>query len=204
MQKFLFITLLSMCSFLNYAQSEFKEGVDYKIVNSKASSPSITEYFSLYCNHCYSFDPTFKELTNKFKTTDVEIVKKHVSFIGGENGKRLQKAHITARLLDVEDKFIANAFNQIHNKRNYLESDAAVYDIFKNIGIKKEVYNTTMQSFMTLGESNTIDEELKSGKINGVPAVVINNKYMINFSELNSDDASEKLYELTKHLLTLN
>jgi len=35
----------------------FTEGVHYQVIgNHKTATPSVTQYFSLYCPHCYSFD----------------------------------------------------------------------------------------------------------------------------------------------------
>ena len=62
MKKYLLIVLALVFTPLVGVAADFKEGVEYTVVQKNASSkPVVTEFFSYVCPHCYSFQPLMKE-----------------------------------------------------------------------------------------------------------------------------------------------
>ena len=58
---------------------KFKEGEHYEVVNDTPSEkPTVTEYFSHYCSHCFQFE-RFVDTVKAHVNAD--FVKSHVSYI---------------------------------------------------------------------------------------------------------------------------
>ena len=58
MRKAALSLLFAFVALAVLGQNDFKEGVHYDIVSDKKSeSPVVTEFFSLFCGHCFQFEP---------------------------------------------------------------------------------------------------------------------------------------------------
>jgi thiol:disulfide interchange protein DsbA len=208
----LFITttvLVSLQVSVSYAEN-YKEGLDYfSSSQDKSSTPSLKEYFSVYCPSCYAFEGIMPQVkTNMPEGMKFERV--HVDFLG-VTSQEVQRTITTAYVYAVEkgvgDKFIKHAFDRIHVSKDIPRSKDDAFSLLQQIGFEKDEITSGINSFTIKRKSALMgsdqDSKADSGVLKGVPSLMVNNKYMINFKELNKNDPVADLNQLIKHLNSL-
>ncbi|OAN12687.1 thiol:disulfide interchange protein [Photobacterium jeanii] len=185
-------TLLALCSAVMLSFSvqaaKFTEGDYYKVLDlPKSSTPIVTEFFSFFCPHCYSFEPMIQQL-KKTLPENAKFQKHHVSFMGGSMGKSLSKAYATSIVLGIEEKMTPVLFNRIHNMQKPPRNDNDLRQIFLDEGVKAEDYDGAFNSFAVNSMVNRYNKAFQDSGLSGVPAVVVNNKYLVQTGEIESAD----------------
>jgi thiol:disulfide interchange protein DsbA len=187
MKKFLLLFTIMLVSAATQA-AQFSEGKHYQVIGSHPSSePNVTEYFSLYCPHCYNFEPVIKEIKDRIpKNITFEI--NHVSFMGGDMGVSMAKAYATMKVLTVEDKLVPAMFRQIHDLNKAPKNDQELRQFFVKNGVDGDQFDATFNSFIVNSMQSSFDKSFENARLRSVPAVVINNVYLITASSVSSTD----------------
>ncbi|MGF1693641.1 DsbA family protein [Photobacterium kagoshimensis] len=197
MKTILAIASATLLSFSVQA-AKFTEGDYYKVLDlPKSSTPIVTEFFSFFCPHCNSFEPMIQQL-KKTLPENTKFQKNHVSFMGGPMGKSLSKAYATSITLGIDDKMTPVLFNRIHGMQKAPRSDAELRQIFLDEGVKAEDYDGAFNSFAVNSMVNRYNKAFQDSGLTGVPAVVVNNKYLVQTGEIES---AEEYFELVNFLL---
>ncbi|WP_217514301.1 thiol:disulfide interchange protein DsbA/DsbL [Vibrio metschnikovii] len=197
--KKLFALVATLILSLSAYAAQFKEGVHYKVLDlPKASQPSVSEYFSFYCPHCYSFEPIIKQLKEQLPA-EVRLQKNHVSFMGGNMGKSMSKAYATMLALNVEEQMLPVMFNRIHNQRKAPKNDQELRQIFTDEGIDGAKFDAAFNGFAVDSMVRRFDKQFQDSGLTGVPAVVVNNRYLVQAQGIKTVD---EYFELVNYLLT--
>ncbi|WP_217534548.1 thiol:disulfide interchange protein DsbA/DsbL [Vibrio metschnikovii] len=197
--KKLFALVATLILSLSVHAAQFKEGVHYKVLDlPKASQPSVSEYFSFYCPHCYSFEPIIKQLKEQLPA-EVRLQKNHVSFMGGNMGKSMSKAYATMLALNVEEQMLPVMFNRIHNQRKAPKNDQELRQIFTDEGIDGAKFDAAFNGFAVDSMVRRFDKQFQDSGLTGVPAVVVNNRYLVQAQGIKTVD---EYFELVNFLLT--
>ena len=103
MKKALLMAAALLLAPLAVSAAEYKEGVHYTVINDgpATAKPEITEFFSFYCPHCYSFSKNVVPKILAEKPAGVEFSQTHVDFIGKEMGVEMSRAFAVAHQLNV-------------------------------------------------------------------------------------------------------
>ena len=175
----LIIMLLSNAA--NAAQ--FTEGKHYKLLKTQpSSSPTVTEYFSFYCPHCYNFEPIMEQVKQRVPD-NTKFQKVHVSFMGGNMAVSMAKAYATMVVLEVEEKMIPVIFKQIHEFRQPPRNNQALRQLFIDNGVDGEKFDAAFNGFVVDSMQRRFDESFKNAGLRSVPSVVVNNKYLLTPDE---------------------
>ncbi|WP_072670241.1 thiol:disulfide interchange protein DsbA/DsbL [Vibrio injensis] len=197
--KKLFALVATLMLSLSVHAAQFKEGVHYKVLDlPKASQPSVSEYFSFYCPHCYSFEPIIQQLKEQLPA-EVRLQKNHVSFMGGNMGKSMSKAYATMLALNVEEQMLPVMFNRIHNQRKAPKNDQELRQIFTDEGIDGAKFDAAFNGFAVDSMVRRFDKQFQDSGLTGVPAVVVNNRYLVQAQGIKTVD---EYFELVNYLLT--
>lgn len=197
--KKLFALVATLMLSLSVHAAQFKEGVHYKVLDlPKASQPSVSEYFSFYCPHCYSFEPIIQQLKEQLPA-EVRLQKNHVSFMGGNMGKSMSKAYATMLALNVEEQMLPVMFNRIHNQRKAPKNDQELRQIFTDEGIDGAKFDAAFNGFAVDSMVRRFDKQFQDSGLTGVPAVVVNNRYLVQAQGIKTID---EYFELVNYLLT--
>lgn len=203
MMKKLFILITAML-FLPFANAaQFKEGVHYDVISEQAASkPQVAEYFSYFCPHCSKFEPIMTDVTKRLANTDIKVEKNHVAFIGREMGVEMQKAFATAELLNVEPQISSAMFTAIHEQKRRFTNRDDIRTVFTDAGIDGKKFDAAVNSFAVNGKVARMDKNTTSNNIRGVPALVVNDKYLINMGsiEARGEEFNVKLAALIQYL----
>lgn len=198
MKKYIFIVLALLMAPLANAASEFKEGVEYKVVQEVASNePVVLEFFSYGCPHCDSFEPLMAKLEERIP--DMQLKKVPVAFLGGDMGPVLQRAHGAAELLKVEDKIAPVLFDAMIRANKKPKNMADIKELFLENEITEQKFDSVINSFILTGKVSQYDKAAALFKINSTPTVIVKNKYELDMSEIGSE---ERFYQVVEYLLT--
>ena len=204
MFKFLgkaFALLVLSIFFISSAQArDYKEGLDYEIrATNKTVEPEIREFFSFFCSHCFAMEKPFSQMAEFFKGKAKFIVNP-VGLIGGDVGVESQKAYAVAINLEIEDELKEELFNRIHVKQDIPEDHDYFAELFESLGVPSEKYEQIYNSFATQAKVAEYDRHTKEMKIDAVPEIVVNGKYLVKTDNLESIEDYESI---VSYLLTL-
>lgn len=193
---FAFFSLIMLS--LSAHAAKFNEGEHYKVLDLEASKkPMVAEFFSFYCPHCNSFEPIIQQLKQQLPA-DVKLQKNHVSFMGGNMGLPMSKAYATMIALKVEDKMVPVMFNRIHNMRKPPRDEAELRQIFIDEGIDAKKFDAAYNGFAVDSMVRRFDKAFKDSGLSGVPAVIVNNRYLVEAQGISGLD---EYFELVNFLL---
>ncbi|GHA28229.1 thiol:disulfide interchange protein DsbA/DsbL [Oceanisphaera arctica] len=199
MKKYIVVLFALLLAPLASAAPEFKEGVEYTVVNETASSkPEVTEFFSYVCSHCYSFEPLMEKLQER--VPEVQLQKVPVSFLGREMGPVLQRAYGAAVLLKVDDKLTPVIFDQIHRQKKMPNGLDDIKAIFVANGVEAKAFDGVINSFALNGMVAQYDKATERFNVRGTPTIVVRDKYQLNMSEIGSE---ERFYRVVEYLLSV-
>lgn len=187
--------------FISSAQArDYKEGLDYEIrATNKTVEPEIREFFSFFCSHCFAMEKPFSQMAEFFKGKAKFIVNP-VGLIGGDVGVESQKAYAVAINLEIEDELKEELFNRIHVKQDIPEDHDYFAELFESLGVPSEKYEQIYNSFVTQAKVAEYDRHTKEMKIDAVPEIVVNGKYLVKTDNLESIEDYESI---VSYLLTL-
>ncbi|MBT7952671.1 MAG: thiol:disulfide interchange protein DsbA/DsbL [Gammaproteobacteria bacterium] len=139
----------------------------------------VLEIFWYGCPHCYDFEPHIEKWLENLPE-DVEF--RRMPGIFNKNWIPHAKAYFTAEKLGVLDKIHSPLFNALHKERKRIYSEDELKDFFVAKGIDGD-------EFTKVFNSSEIETKFKQAfvmgqryKITGVPAVIVNGKYMTSGS----------------------
>ncbi len=179
--------------------ARFNAGEDYQVLNLPATEkPTVTEFFSFFCPHCYQQDPFFQALKKQLPE-NATFEKKHVSFMGGKMGPAVSRAYATMVLLGVQDKMSPVLFNRIHVQNNAPRSEADIRQMFIDEGVSAEEFDGTFNSFAAKSMASRFDKAFSDAGLQGVPAVIVNGKYYVTPKTIKT---AEDYFALVNYLLT--
>lgn len=197
----LFILSLSACTAQAQEQSKFIEGEHYEIVSEKKSEqPNVTEFFSLFCGHCFQFEPFMDSLQNTLPN-GVHFKKSHVDYIPRDNEPvsfGIVKAFIVMGDLGKEKELTKTFFAAIHLAQENIDTEAKIRKLFVDNGIDGVEFDKLYNSQSVKDRATAMAELWVTREISSVPTIVVNDKYKVNMAAMKS---MEDLVQITEYLL---
>jgi thiol:disulfide interchange protein DsbA len=192
----------------NLPATAWVAGKNYRVL-SPAQPTSVSpgkveavEVFWYGCSHCFAFEPLLESWAKKLPA-NVEFVR--VPLI---DGSQVHMAHArlyyTLQALGKVDALQAKVFNEIHLKGNLLagandaESLKLQQAFAKANGISESDYADAYNSFTVQTRMQQGEDLMLRYKVDGVPSMVINGKYV---SDAAMSTSHEKLLSLSSDLL---
>lgn len=143
----------------------------------------VVEVFWYGCPHCYDFEPHVKKWLQTMPD-DVEF--RRMPGIFNKNWVGHARAYYTAEKMGVLDKVHTPLFEALHKDRKRIFSESEIKDFFVSQGVDGS-------EFTRIYNSSEIETKFKQAflmgqryKITGVPAVIVNGKYMTSASQAGS------------------
>ena len=141
------------------------------------SKVEVIEFFWYGCPHCYRFDPYLEEW---LKNKPANVTFRRQPAIFGPHWEPHARAYYTAEVLGVLDKIHKDLFDVMHKERKRMTSEEEMADFFAAHGVDKQTFNNTFHSFSVEMKVRQAESIPASYGITGVPAVVVNGKYLIS------------------------
>lgn len=157
-----------------FANTGYKE-IDPPQTPEHSDKIEVVEIFWYGCPHCHDFEP-YMDAWLETKPDDVAFVR--MPGIFRQDWLAHARAFYAAEQLGVLDAAHGKLFHEIHNRGRRLSSEAELKRFFEQMGIDGNAFTEAFNSAET---ENRIREALVKARryqITGVPAVVINGKYL--------------------------
>lgn len=181
-------TTLSFFLFLLLSGQTYADGDGYVTISPAQPTQTgdkieVLEVFWYACPHCFDFEPHISKWLAS-KPDDVEF--RRMPGIFRKNWIPHAKAYFTAEKLGVLDAIHTPLFDAIHKYKKKIHDDGAIKKFFVKHGVDKDEFTKTY-------ESDEVQTKVKQAfvmgqryKLTGVPAVIVNGKYMVSGSTAGS------------------
>ncbi|GGI80590.1 thiol:disulfide interchange protein DsbA/DsbL [Shewanella gelidii] len=202
MKKVLLMTVAILMMPFAAMAANYQEGVHYTTINKgpATAKPEVSEFFSFYCPHCYSFAKSVVPKLESKLPEGVKFTQKHVEFIGREMGVEMSRAFAVAHQLNVDKKIEMALFSAIHDKKQRFTNRDDIRKLFIANGVEGKDFDAAASSFMVNAQMSSMKRDTENAKLSGVPALVVNGKYRLETSSIKSYD---ELVDLAVYLTTL-
>ena len=176
------------------------EGKDYtKIAEPQsvqiAGKPEVIEFFWYGCPHCYKAEPAV-QMWRQNKAKDVNFIRLPAQWAPAMI--QHQKMALSLQALKKSDEIEPKVFKAIQEQGRALDSEAKIEEFMVENGIDKATWTQTFNSFNTNTEVAKADALFKAYKLQGVPAFVVNGKYLVQGTNARSLQVVNKLIEQDK------
>ena len=142
----------------------------------------VVEMFWYGCPHCYALDP-YLESWRKSKPSYIDFKRVHVTWQAIHQSHA--KMFYALQALGKEEAVHSEVFAEMHDRKNYMfaqgnerETLAAQVAFVKAHGISESDFTNAYNSFTVQTELTKADELVHRYKVEGVPLMVINGKYV--------------------------
>ena len=171
------------------AQAQLTLGRDY--VNIEPPQPTdnpakieVVEFFSYGCPHCNDFHPLISRWASKLPA-DVSFRRVPVSF-GRAQWANIGKLYYAAEAIGELGKLDNAAFHAIHVKSIKLYDDNTITEWAAQQGVDKAKFGEAYKSFGVASKMQRADQMAAAYKIQGVPAIAVDGRYLVVGKEVKS------------------
>ncbi len=198
MKKLLvFLFLFANSAFLQAA--DFYEGTHYKKLQQQPTDSGdkieVLEFFWYGCSHCFSFEPFIKSW-EKTKPANVEFVR--VPAIFRPDWEVQARAYYALNNMGVIEDVHGKIFEAINKGKKRLNKIELMADFIEKNGVNRKEFIKEYNSFSVDGMVRKAKKKQKAYKIQGVPSVAVNGKYLTGGSMAGSYD---NLIKVMNHLI---
>lgn len=160
----------------------FQEGRHYELLT--AAQPTgfgpdkieVLELFWYGCPHCYTLEPHIQAWLKDGIPDQAEFRRMPASL--NRSWQIHARAYFTAEALGVLDEFHPAMFREINVNRNALNTPELLAGFFSRFGVSEDAFNEAFNSFAVQTKLRRSDSLGKRYRITGVPAIVVNGKYV--------------------------
>ena len=183
MKKFILggAAALIMAFSMQTMAAEFVAGKDYTVVANpvKVEVPGkieVREFFWYGCPHCFTLEPHMQAWLKELPK-DVRFVRTPASMNPvWEQGAR---GYYVMEALGVRKNIHLPLFHAIHKEGKQIFSQAEQANYLALYGIPQEKFNSLFNSFAITGKVAQGNRLAQQYQLSGVPAVVVNGKYVV-------------------------
>ena len=176
---FAFVGLLALAL---PAQAQLAAGVDFAEIKPalQVDNPArieVVEFFSYACPHCSDLNPLVRKWAAKLPA-DVAFKRVPVSF-NSPFYQLMAKLFYTLDAIGEMERLDAAAFDAIHVKGLKLIDEKSVQEWAVSQGVDAKKFSDAFKSFSTDSNVKRTDQLSRAAKIPGVPALVVDGRYLV-------------------------
>ncbi|GAA4889699.1 thiol:disulfide interchange protein DsbA/DsbL [Ferrimonas pelagia] len=157
----------------------FEEGVHYTQFAGgvKPAEPTVTEFFSFTCPHCYRFESQVPTLKAQL-AQGVAFEQYHVDF-GRPIDTELARSLVIAQQLNVSSVIKPALFAAIHETKSLRRAED-LRQLFLDNGVSAEQFDKASSSFVVQTTLGRWKQAQQASGLRGVPAIVVNQQYLVD------------------------
>jgi len=199
MKKSILMTLCLFCFALVAQAAEYKEGTHYQRIAKQATDSGdkveVIEFFWYGCPHCNIFDPILEKWVES-KPDNVAF--KRVPAVFRPEWKVHARAYYALQAMGAGEKYHSKIFDEIHKNKKRIDTLDSLTDFLVKQGINKEEFTGMYNSMSVDGMLRKAIKQLAGYKIQGVPAMAVNGKYVVSGKSAGS---YENMILIVEHLI---
>lgn len=145
----------------------------------------VNEFFWYGCPHCFNFDP----IVSRWEAglgDDVRFVR--VPVMWNPTNEIHARMFYTAEALDKLDEMHQAFFRALHLEKKTLTREADIREFFEGFGVSAADFDKTFRSFAVESKLKRAKNLTTRYRINSVPVLVVDGKYVANGPEIKSFD----------------
>lgn len=148
----------------------------------------VLEFFSYGCPHCSDFHPLISAWAAKLPG-DVVFKRVPVTF-GRAAWANIAKLYYTLETTGDLTKLDVDVFKAIHSERVNLFDEKTLTEWVIKKGVDPKKFSDTFNSFGVMSKVKRGDQLAQGHKIQGVPAIAIDGKYLVGGTDFNEQLAT--------------
>lgn len=185
---------------LSATAADYVEGKHYKklikpVMVRDPSKIEVVEAFWYGCGHCNHFEPTVNAWEMSIQA-DVDFRQVPAQF--NRQWKIHAELFYLTKALKVHDKVHQGIFDSIHKQRKNLFKKSEQKAFLKQYGVSEADFDKYDDSFVVRRQVKMADQLIRSYGLSGVPAIIVNGKYMVNSSTAGGE---EKIFGVVNYLI---
>lgn len=162
------------------ARADIIEGRDYTILTNPqptqdSNTIEVLEFFWYGCPHCNSLHPHLKTWLIHLPG-DVSF--RYVPAILRANWVSAAKIFYTIEAIGITDTLHDKIYEAIHRNKIDLNNESVLFDWIEKQGIERKRFEDTYHSFAVQNQVARSTQMTRQYQLTGVPALVINGKYL--------------------------
>ncbi len=171
------------------------ETIEPAIPTDSKAKVEVVEFFWYGCPHCYALDPIIEDWK---KNLPEGVAFRHVPAAVNPSWQPHSYFYYAAELLGVIDKLHEPLFNAIHRDRRRIYDKEALIAFAVENGVNEEKMRKAWRSFAVNTKVQRANKLAKRFRINGVPNIGVNGKYLTNGQLAGSN---QKMMRVVDHLI---
>ena len=198
LQVFISAILLSgLLTNLGQAQSSATAYTEIKpaLPTQSGDKIEVVEIFWYGCSHCFSFEPHIKAW---LKTKPDDVVFRQVPGVLNSRWAMHARGFFAAQRMDALEQFHTPLFNALHVKRRNIYTRDSLIDFAVDSGLDNGEFVRHFDSNETEVKMKQAFLMARDAKITGVPALIVNGRYLISASSAGS---FERMIEAVDQLI---
>lgn len=177
------------------------EGIDYRTVTEPMRAEAgdgveLLELFWYGCPHCYQLEP---QLNDWLARQSVDIDFQRVPAAASPRWVPHAKAYYAAEQLGVLDKLHEPLFKALHEQRRRILTDEQLIAFAAEQGIDEDEFRAAYNSFPVDMKVRRSAELVRRYAIDGVPAIVVDGKYVTSATQTGS---TATMFDVLEALVT--
>lgn len=157
------------------AGKDYQELAATQPVEVKKGQVEVVEFFWYRCPHCFDLEP---ELNAWAKKLPKDVVLHRVPGILNPGWANLARAYYALEALGLVEKLHAEVFNAIHVQGMDLNPPERFFDWAVTKGVDRKKIADAYNSFAVNTKVMRAQQMTAAYKLNGVPALAVNGKYV--------------------------
>lgn len=195
MKKLLILVSLLLSSALSQAAG-YTEGVDYKKLAEQQTDTGdkieVLEFFWYGCPHCYTFEP-YIDAWKKKKPANVEFSR--VPAIFRPDWEVQARTYYALSNMGVIEDLHGKIFAAIHKDKKRLDKKELLTDFVVKNGVDRKKFEEEYNSFSVDSMVRKAKKKQTAYKLQGVPSIAVNGKYLTSGSMAGSYDNLVKILD---------
>ena len=171
------------------AQAQLAVGRDFVVIEpaqltDNAAKIEVIEFFSYACPHCNDLSPHINKWAAKLPS---DVVFKRVP-VGFNNPfyQLMAKLYYTLEAIGELERLDGAVFNAIHEKGLKLVDDKSIAEWVVSQGVDAKKFSDAFNAFGVISKTKRADQIAQSSRISGVPALVVDGRYLVTGKEVKS------------------
>lgn len=183
------------------AQAQPTAGVEYRELSTPQPTDTpgkieVVEFFWYGCPHCYSFEPVLEPWVKKLPK-DVHF--RRIPAMFNEEYAQAARAFYALDAIGQEERLHKALFDAVHTgSRLRVGDEAALTEWLGKHGVDTKKFAAAYRSFSVEGHLKRAAQLTQAYKIDGVPSMAVNGKYVVNTDNIRS---FEQLLGVTDYLI---
>ncbi|WP_407409644.1 thiol:disulfide interchange protein DsbA/DsbL [Acinetobacter sp.] len=161
--------------------ANFVAGKDYTVLPNPGvvdvkGKIEVREFFWYGCGHCFTLEPHMQAWLRKLPK-DVNFVRTPAAM--NPVWEQSARGYYVAEALQIRRKIHLPLFHNIHDKGQQIFDQKSQAKFFVKYGVPEAKFNSLYNSFPITAKVSKANQLAKQYQLTGVPAVVVNGKYVV-------------------------